>query len=87
MKDERGLYYYPNVANKRFRTYVKEDGGQIWFRLYNAADPKLWDAHGWVPHGAIEKAAAHYSGNQFDPLWPMICSCPGLLPKRKNNLT
>jgi hypothetical protein len=67
MQDERGIYYYPNVANKRFRTYVKEEGGQVWFRLYSADDPKLWEAHGWVPHGAIEKAAAQYSGNQFDP--------------------
>lgn len=67
MKDERGLYYYPNAANKRVRAYVKEEGGQIWFRLYSADDPKLWDAHGWVPYGAIEKAAAGYSGRHFDP--------------------
>lgn len=67
MQDERGLYYYPNVTNKNFRTYVKEEGGQVWFRLYNADDPELWDAHGWVPHDAIERAAALYSGNQFDP--------------------
>ena len=67
MKDERGLYYYPNAANKHFRTYVKEAEGQIWFRLYNSEDPELWDSHGWVPYNAIKKAAATYSGNQFDP--------------------
>ena len=67
MKDERGLYYYPNAAIKHFRTYVKEADGQIWFRLYNSEDPKLWDAHGWVPYDAIKKAAATYSGKQFDP--------------------
>ena len=67
MQDERGLYYYPNAANKRIRTYVKEAGGQIWFRLYNADDPDLWEAHGWIPYDAIEKAAAQYSGKQFDP--------------------
>ena len=67
MKDKRGLYYYPNVANKRFRTYVKEDRGQIWFHLYNADDPQLWETHGWVPYEAIEKAAALYEGKQFDP--------------------
>lgn len=67
MRDERGLYYYPNVSNKRFRTYVKEADGQIWFRLYNADDPDLWNSHGWVPYDAIEKAAAQYTGRQFDP--------------------
>lgn len=67
MQDERGLYYYPNVANKRIRTYVKEADGQVWFRLYNSDDPKLWEAHGWVPHGAIERASVQYKGNQFDP--------------------
>ena len=67
MKDDRGLYYYPNVANKKVRAYVKEQSGQIWFRLFNADDPKLWETHGWVPYDAIQKAAAQYSGKQFDP--------------------
>ena len=67
MKDKRGLYYYPNVTNKRIRTYVKKADGQIWFRLYNADDPQLWEAHGWVPYDAIQKAVTQYSGKQFDP--------------------
>lgn len=67
MKDQRGLYYYPNPANKRVRTYVRERDGEIWFRLYNADDPRLWEDHGWVPYGAIRKAAAAYRGENFDP--------------------
>ncbi len=67
MKDKRGLYYYPNPGNKRIRTYVKEEAGEIWFRLFNADDPGLWEAHGWVPYGAIRKAAEGYAGTGFDP--------------------
>lgn len=67
MKDERGLYYYPNLSNKQFRTYVREAEGSVWFRLWNAEDPELWQAHGWVPWEAIEKAAELYTGDQFDP--------------------
>ncbi len=68
MKDERGLYYYPNPVNKNFRTYVRRAEGTFWFRLYNAEDPQLWELHGWVPWEAIRQAAAIYQGNTLDPL-------------------
>ena len=67
MKDDRGLYYYPNPANKQVRTYVRRVEGAIWFRLWNAQDPDLWEAHGWIPWEAIQKAAALYEGKTFDP--------------------
>jgi len=67
MKDEKGLYYYPFPQNKRVRMYVREAEGTIWFRLWNADDPELWEKHGWVPYGAIKKASAMYKRNNFDP--------------------
>jgi len=67
MKDEKGIYYYPFPDNKRVRMYVKEAGGTIFFRLWNADDPKLWEDHGWVPYEAVEKAMEIYDGNQFKP--------------------
>jgi hypothetical protein len=67
MKDERGLYYYPAPNNLRVRMYVKEAEGVIWFRMWNADDPQLWEQHDWVPYGAILKAADMYTGKNFDP--------------------
>ena len=67
MKDERGLYYYPSPGNHRVRIYVKTQDGVIWFRMWNADDPQLWEQHDWVPHGAILKAAEMYTGKNFDP--------------------
>jgi hypothetical protein len=68
MHDHYGLYYYPSAGNRRVRMYVREEGGEVFFRLWNADDPKLWEDHGWVPHGAIRQAAAIYAGKDFDPL-------------------
>lgn len=68
MKDERGLYYYPYPQNKRVRMYVRRQGPDICFRLWNADDPHLWVQHGWVPYDAILKAAAMYDKKSgFDP--------------------
>ncbi len=67
MKDGRGLFYYPNPAKKQIRMYVKEEGGQVWFRLWNGDDPELWQEHGWVPYEAIRQAQAMYTGDKFDP--------------------
>lgn len=67
MKDERGLYYYPSPDNHRVRMYVKAEAGSIWFRMWNADDPKLWEQHDWVPYGAILKATEMYNGKNFDP--------------------
>lgn len=67
MKDSRGLYYYPNPLNKTFRTYVRKEQGEFFFRLWSSEDPHLWEEHDWIPHGAIQKASALYDGDRFDP--------------------
>jgi hypothetical protein len=67
MKDDRGLYYYPNPLQKKFRMYVKEMHGEICFRMWNSEDPELWKTHGWVPYGAIREAAELYDGKTIDP--------------------
>lgn len=67
MEDDRGLYYYPFPDNRRVHMYVREAEGTIWFRLWNADDPKMWEDHGWVPYAAIQQAASMYKGGGFDP--------------------
>lgn len=67
MKDDKGRYYYPFPVNKKVRMYVREKDGSIWFRLWHADDPQLWDDHGWVPYGAVTKAQGLYQGENFDP--------------------
>lgn len=67
MKDERGIYYYPFADNRRVHMYVRESEGVVWFRMWNADDPQLWEQHDWVPYGAILKAADMYTGKAFDP--------------------
>ena len=62
MRDENGLFYYPFPQNKRVRMYVKEENGGIWFRLWSLDDAKLWEDHGWVPHGAVRKATKLFKG-------------------------
>lgn len=67
MKDDYGLYYYPNPVQKQFRMYVRESDGEIQFRMWNAQDPELWRRHGWVPYPAILEAAKMYDGKTLDP--------------------
>ena len=67
MKDDRGLYYYPSPGSHRERMYVKEAEGVVWFRMWDAADPTLWEQHDWVPYAAILRAAEMYDGKNFDP--------------------
>lgn len=61
MKDERGLYYYPQAGNREARVYVRhgEDGG-IEFRLWQVDHPEVWERHGWLPLAVIENAARLY---------------------------
>jgi len=67
MKDNRGLFYYPNPLNKKFRMYIREVDGDICFRMWNADDPALWTQHDWIPYGAIKKATEMYDGKTIDP--------------------
>ncbi len=66
MKDERGVYYYPNLQNKKVRTYVRKEKGEIFFRLLNSDDPGLWEEHGWLPYEAIKQATALNKNQNFD---------------------
>jgi hypothetical protein len=66
MKDERGVYYYPNLQNKKVRTYVRKEKGKIFFRLLNSDDPGLWEEHGWLSYEAIKQAAALNKNKDFD---------------------
>jgi hypothetical protein len=69
MKDQFGVFYYPFPENHRVRMYVKEAGGDICFRMWNADDEKMWAEHGWVPYTAIREASAMYDRKKggFDP--------------------
>ena len=68
MKDERGLYYLPYPQNPQTRMYVVRRPDDVYFRLWNANDPELWEKHEWVPWGAIQKATQMYnSDGPFDP--------------------
>ena len=66
MKDERGVYYYPNLQNKKVRMYVRKTEGEIFFRLLNSDDPGLWEEHGWLAYEAIKQAAALNKNKDFD---------------------
>ena len=70
MRDERGLYYYPNPADTRGRVYVRQGGEGVEFRLWHADHPMVWERHDWVPQAALEKAAAMYRdmGNSANPM-------------------
>jgi hypothetical protein len=67
MQDDKGLYYFPFPANPKAKMYVRKAEGTIWFRLWSADDPQLWEQHGWVPYTAIKMARNMYTGKNFDP--------------------
>ncbi|WP_029897522.1 hypothetical protein [Desulfohalovibrio reitneri] len=71
MKDDKGRFYYPFPENKSVRMYVKKDEDTIWFRMDDANDPSLWEQHGWVPWGALQKAISMHKeegkNKAFDP--------------------
>ncbi|HSO67129.1 MAG TPA: hypothetical protein VLP30_04655 [Desulfatirhabdiaceae bacterium] len=68
MKDDNGLYYYPNPVNKQIKMYVHKKNDEIWFRMMKADDPKMWDEHGWVPYDAVVQASRLAENKKFDPL-------------------
>jgi hypothetical protein len=68
MKDERGVYYHPNPANKDVRMYVRADENEtILFRMWSRADPRVWEGHEWIPLDVVRRAAAMYTGSGADP--------------------
>ena len=67
MKDDRGVYYHPQLQNKRVRMYVRKIGSETQCRLWNQDVPELWEEHGWVSHEAIRQASRMYDGNALNP--------------------
>ena len=57
MKDDRGLYYYPNASSKEERMYVRKNDGTIEFRLWSSRSPEVWERHGWLDMSIIQRAA------------------------------
>jgi len=60
MKDERGHYYTPSLQHPEVRMYVRDNDGEIEFRLYNPDEPIIWEKHQWLPIGVIQAAAEQY---------------------------
>lgn len=70
MKDDNGLYYYPDPSDTKTRVYVRQGAGGVEFRLWRADHPEVWEKHQWLAHGVIEAAAAMYKerNEKADPL-------------------
>jgi len=56
VQDEKGLFYYPVLGNKKLKMYVRLTPEEVEFRPFDFDDPSLWDEHGWVPYSAILEA-------------------------------
>lgn len=62
MKDERGVYYYPNTQTHDVRMYVREnDGGDIEFRMWHKDHDEVWERHEWIPLDVVRTAARMYA--------------------------
>ncbi len=75
MKDERGLYYYPQPGNTKVRVYVRRGAtGGVEFRLWEAEHVEVWEKHSWLPTQVIREAARLYkkSGRGNADSNPMI---------------
>ncbi len=72
MKDERGIYYYPDPSNTKVRVYVRRgEGEEIEFRLWQKEHEHVWEKHEWLPTSVIREAAAMYKNlgrGQSDPM-------------------
>lgn len=70
MKDQNGLYYYPNPADTGTRVYVRSGPSGPEFRLWQRDLPEVWEKHQWLPLAVIEAAAKMYqeSPGRSDPL-------------------
>lgn len=72
MKDERGLYYHPNVGDNRARVYVRRGpAGEVEFRLWQAECPEIWERHPWLSMDIVQNAARLYQkerNENADPL-------------------
>lgn len=67
MRDDSGVFYYPNAANKKERMYVRRnEDGDVEFRLWNRDYPEIWERHGWLDMDMIKRAAKMYQGKSGD---------------------
>ncbi len=70
MKDDLGVYYYPNPGEKSVRMYVRRRYGDVEFRLWNSGHAEIWERHDWLPYDEIVEAAEMYKkrGTGADPM-------------------
>ncbi len=70
MKDDNGLYYYPDPTETRTRVYVRPGESGPEFRLWHAERPEIWERHDWLPFSVVQAAAAMYKEQKgsSDPL-------------------
>lgn len=58
MRDERGLYYYPQAGNHAARVYVRRGpDGEVEFRMWHRDYPDVWEDHQWLSFNVIRDAA------------------------------
>ena len=69
MKDQLGIYYYPNPQHTEARMYVRRFGGRVEFRMWHRDDASVWEKHNWLPYEVIEQAARMFKamGKESDP--------------------
>ena len=61
MKDQLGLYYFPDLTDRTTRMYVRNTAsGEIEFRLWMESKPEVWERHPWIPYEAIVQANKLY---------------------------
>ncbi len=60
MKDQHGIYYFPDPNDRDTRMYVRQGPDGPEFRLWRDKLPEVWEKHGWLPRQTIEAAAAMY---------------------------
>lgn len=62
MQDERGLYYHARAGDPGSRVYVRlGPDGEVEFRLWEAAQPEIWERHPWLNMAVIRQAATLYA--------------------------
>ncbi len=70
MKDQNGHYYYPDPLDTNTRVYVRNNEGNIEFRLWRGTHPEVWEKHGWLDYNIIKAAAEVYKerGKAVSPI-------------------
>lgn len=85
MKDENGLYYFPDPSDHKTRVYVREGASGPEFRLWRAEHPEVWERHDWLAYDVVAAAADMYKerGNGVDPLAFYDCNVARALLKEE----